>query len=43
MDEETEAQVKMTSSEVTQLVAEVEFEWKTFLAVLFFFYHPTLF
>lgn len=29
MDEETEAQVKVNSSEVTQLAAEVGFELKT--------------
>lgn len=43
MDAETEAGVKVTSSEVTQLVAEVGFELKTSLAVFFFFNHPTLF
>ena len=36
MDAETEAGVKVTSSEVTQLVAEVGFELKTSLAVFFF-------
>ena len=43
MDAETEAGVKVTSSEVTQLVAEVGFELKTSLAVFFCFNHPTLF
>lgn len=38
MDEETEAGVKVTSSEVTQLVAEVGFELNTSLAVFFFFF-----
>ena len=41
MDEETEAGVKVTSSEVTQLVAEVGFELNTSLAVFFFFFLTT--
>lgn len=43
MDEETEAGVKVTSSEVTQLVAEVGFELKTSLAVCFFLTTPHYF